>query len=399
MKVGYLLNTYPAPSGTFIRREIEALERAGVEVHRLSVRRFDGELVDPRDIEEAEITDYLLSGNAKALGKAFLTETVRNPAGVARALPAMRRIARDMGDWVRPLAYLAEAAALRQKAEAKALSHIHTHFSTNAPAVAMLCRLMGGPPFSWTAHGPDEFVSPGRVSFDLKMRYCAFAVAISHYAKMQLIRWGGNEHRHKVVVGRCGLDLRDFKVTEVPFDKRLVCVGRLCPQKGQALIPEAIAPIAADHPDLEVVLVGDGESRAEIESEIRRLRLEKQVRLHGWATNAEVREAISSSRALLLPSFAEGLPIVIMEAFALGRPAISTFIAGIPELLDADCGWIIPPSSTDDLRLAIRAAVETSPGKLSRMGREGRRRIEERHGIDALATLLKTEFEKASVSS
>ncbi|MEE4209378.1 MAG: glycosyltransferase family 4 protein [Parvularcula sp.] len=392
MKVGYLLNTYPAPSGTFIRREIEALERRGVEVTRFAVRRFEGELVDPRDLSEADITNYLLSGNAKELASAFLRELARNPQGVGKAMVAARRIAQDMGEWVRPLAYLAEAALLKQQAKAAELTHIHTHFSTNAPAVAMLCRLMGGPPFSWTAHGPDEFVSPERVSFDLKMQHAAFAVAISHYAKMQLIRWGGPEFRHKIVVGRCGLDLRDFKVSDVPVEKRLVCVGRLCPQKGQSLIPEAIAPIAREHRDLEIILVGDGESRPEIENEIELLGLTGQFTLKGWATNAEVRALISSSRALLLPSFAEGLPIVIMEAFALGRPAISTYIAGIPELLDRDCGWIVPPSSTEDLRAAITAAIETSPMKLNRMGREGRRRIEERHDVDQLAALLKDRF-------
>lgn len=396
MTLGYILNTYPVTSGTFIRREIEALERRGLEVRRFAVRRWDQELVDPRDIAEQERTEYLLSGNKAGVLKALGKELSANPGGVARALDAARELASSGGGFVRPFAYLAEAALLKQRCKAEGVTHLHSHFGTNACAVAMLSRLMGGPSYSFTAHGPDEFADAPRMRFDLKVGHAAFAVAITHYARMQLIRWGGAQHRDKIVVGRCGLELSEFTPSPVPETARsLVCVGRLCPQKGQALIPEAVAPLVERHTNLHVLLIGDGESRAEIEAEVKRYGLEKHVELVGWMANKEVIETLKGARALLLPSFAEGLPIVIMEALALGRPAISTYIAGIPELLDSECGWIFPASSVGDLRFAIDEAMQLSPAELTAKGMVGRRRIEARHDVDGLAELLHRQFAEA----
>lgn len=390
MKLGYLLNSYPITSTTFIRREIEALERRGIAVKRYAVRHWDTPLIDPLDVEEQSRTHYLLTGNKMGLLKAVLSQL---PKGLVHAFPAWRQIAKGTDGVVRALAYLAEAAYLRQQTEKDGITHLHVHFGTNATAVAMLCKLMGGPSYSFTAHGPDEFVNPAALRFDLKLDHAAFAVAITHYARMQLIRWGGPENRHKVHVARCGLHLEEFEpLTEYGADKTLVCVGRLCPQKAQVLIPEAVAPLVEKHPDLKIILIGDGESREEVEAEITRLGLEAHFELAGWMENRLVREQLAKSRALLLPSFAEGLPIVIMESMALKRPAISTFIAGIPELLDQAAGWIVPPSAVGELRIAIEDALSATPEKLTAMGLEARRRIEEHHDIDKLAATLEGLF-------
>ncbi|WP_031551203.1 glycosyltransferase family 4 protein [Parvularcula oceani] len=393
MSLGYLLNTYPVTSGTFIRREIHALEERGVPVTRYAVRRWDQELVDPADRAEQEATQYVLTGNAAGLGRALAAEFAANGAGVARAGRALRELATGVDGIVRPSAYLAEAAYLKQRTAADGVTHLHCHFSNNAPAVAMLCRLMGGPTYSFTAHGPDEFTDPESNRYDLKVEHAAFAVAISHYSKMQLMRWGGMQHRHKIHIARCGIDLSDFAPMGAPDSSNtFVCVGRLCPQKGQTLIPEAIAPLTRDYPDLKVVLIGDGETRGEIEGEVARLGLERHVELTGWASNAEVRTRIGQSRALLLPSFAEGLPIVIMEALAMERPALSTYIAGIPELLDERCGWIFPAGSVEHIRGAVRACLEATPRALAEKGKEGRRRVEARHDIRKLAETLEGLF-------
>ena len=395
-RVGYLLNTYPVTSATFIRREIQAVERQGWDVRRYAVRRWDQDLVDPADEREAERTHYVLTGNAAGLGRALVRQGLVSPGELSRALPAWRAIARETKGRARAAAYLAQAAYMRAKTAADGVGHVHCHWSTNTATVAMLCRLMGGPSYSFTAHGPDEFVCPESLRFDLKVGHAAFVVAITHYARMQLLRWGGIEHRDKVIVGRCGLDLDAFQShAETPAPPTFVCVGRLCPQKGQTLIPEAVEPLAREFPDMKVVLIGDGDTRSQIEAEIAARGLEETVELTGWMANAEVRERLANARALLLPSFAEGLPIVIMEAMAQGRPAISTYIAGIPELVDESCGWLVPASSVDDLRGAMRDALTATPRRLAEMGREGRRRVEARHDVDALARLLTARFADA----
>ena len=118
--------------------------------------------------------------------------------------------------------------------------------------------------------------------------------------------------------------------------------------------------------------------------------LQGHIEITGWASGAEVRQHIEESRALVLPSFAEGLPVVIMEALALGRPALTTYIAGIPELVEPEaCGWLVPAGSVDALVEAMREALQTPEARLAAMGAEGRRRVLEQHDAKkAVVTLL-----------
>jgi glycosyltransferase involved in cell wall biosynthesis len=169
-------------------------------------------------------------------------------------------------------------------------------------------------------------------------------------------------------------------------------VGRLCDLKGQLLLPGIAHGLKDRFPKLKIVLIGDGESRPALEENIKSLGVESFIELKGWQTNSDVRQIVSQSRALLLPSFAEGLPIVFMEAMALGRPVLGTYIAGIPELVDTQCGWIIPAGSQQLLESAIVAILESAPANLEKMGREGRRRIEKLHNLAALAESLHNAF-------
>jgi len=147
---------------------------------------------------------------------------------------------------------------------------------------------------------------------------------------------------------------------------------------------------------MKLHFIGDGESRAALEAAIDKHYVRDMVILHGWKANTEVREILAKSRALLLPSFAEGLPVVIMESFALGRPVISTYIAGIPELVDDTCGWIIPAGSIDHIAAAMRSALKASPTTLTKMGKEGRRRVEVEHNLKLIAPILYNQFAKVT---
>lgn len=398
MKLAYLLNTYPVTSGTFIRREIQALERRGATVQRYAVRRWREGLVDPRDVREEARTRYLLSGNVAGLFADFGKELLGNPRAVWRGVRQTVRLAwAETRFSVRHAAYLLEAVSLLRRARVDDVRHVHAHFMTNATAVAMLSRVMGGPSYSFTVHGPDEFDGARSLSVEDKLAHAAFAVAISNYTKSQMLRFGGARHAEKIHIVHCGLDPEEFSVA--PLDamdaETLVCVGRLSPNKGQVLIPEAVARLKAEFPALKVILVGDGEARGDVEAAIARHGVGAQISLAGWRANDEVRSLIGRSRALVLPTFAEGLPIVIMEALAMGRPVISTYIAGIPELLDAGCGWIVPAGSVDDLADAMRAALRASPDEIARLGAEGRRRVTEGFAVNDSAQALAGYFEAA----
>ncbi|MBN9267682.1 MAG: glycosyltransferase [Hyphomicrobium sp.] len=395
MKVGYLMNTYPVVTGTFIRREIHALEAQGVEVQRYAVRRWPEALVDEQDKAEQARTRYILSGRLPGLLADFFVELATNPRGMLRATGTWFRLVRNARrSVIRHTAYLLEAASLKRQAARDSVDHLHAHFSTNATAVALLAERLGGPSFSFTAHGPDEFDNWSDNSLAEKVAGARFVVAISNFCRVQLARAAGMSAWNKLHVVRCGLELREFEASEAPFEgnSTFVCVGRLCPQKAQSLIVEATSRVVALHPQTKVVLIGDGESRSEIEAQIARLNLKEHVTLLGWRSNADVRRAVGSACALLLPSFAEGLPVAIMEAYALARPVITTFIAGIPELVDSNSGWIIPSGSVEHIANAMIAALEAPANELAEMGQEGRRRVIEAHDIDRNASMLRELF-------
>lgn len=397
MKIAYLMNTYPLISTTFIRREIHALEELGVQVERFAVREWAEDLVDPMDIQERDRTSYLLTGNQSGLIGSFIKEFVVNPRGLFRGLTTAYRLWRDAGEgFVRHAAYLLEAVSLRQRMAAAQSQHVHVHFGTNAATVAMLSLAMGGGTYSFTAHGPDEFMDPARSRYDLLVHHSAFVAAISNFCRVQLARIAGMECWDKIEIVPCALDLREFPKGPENADRsqHLVCIGRLCPQKAQTLFPDAVEPLSDEFPGLKVVLVGDGETRAEIELKIAEKGLQKHFELLGWCSNEEVRARLMGARAMLLPSFAEGLPVSIMEAFALRTPVISTYIAGIPELVDSSCGWIIPAGDVSALTASIRSCLTTEDQALNSMGDIGRSRVEARHDVRRSAALLRDCFER-----
>ncbi len=255
---------------------------------------------------------------------------------------------------------------------------------------------MGGPSYSFTVHGPDDLVDPARLSTAIKIDHAAFVVAISDYCRKELLRVAPVGDADKIIVARCALALEEFTdIRDLENNSRmLVCVGRLCPAKGQHLIPKAAAELRKDFPDLKIVLAADGESRAAVEAAITAHGVADIVELRGWVANADVLNLIRESRALLLPSFAEGLPVVIMEALASGRPVISTTVAGIPELVDDSCGWLFSAGDQQALIAAIRAALECPPSVLFEMGKAGRARVASLHDRRALAARLYDCFKR-----
>lgn len=396
VKVAYLVNQYPQSSQSFIRREIAALERLGLEVARFTVRRWPERLVDDADRLEAERTRAVLDGGAWRLLRATLREAFTRPFAFFRAFRAATRIGLRSGRGVVVhWAYLAEACVLRRWFREAGIDRVHAHFGTNSTTVAMLCRLLGAPPYSFTVHGPEEFDKPEPLALGEKINLAAFVAAISDFGRSQLLRWCPHDQWEKAHVVRCGLDAMflDGSPGPAPTSVQLVCVGRFSPQKGHLVLLAACARLAAEGINVHVKLVGDGELRDVVERRIAELKLERRVQILGWQTNAQVRQHILDSRALVLPSFAEGLPVVIMEALALRRPVISTSVAGIPELVESGVsGWLVTPGSVEALAQAMREALAAPAGRLAEMGEAGARRVAQRHNADIEAAKLAELF-------
>jgi len=396
MRIAYFINQYPKVSHSFIRREILALERQGIEVQRIALRGWDGELHDNDDIAERSKTRYVLEDGVKGLLKPLLEVLRAQPrrffSALWLALGMGRRADRS---WPYHLIYLAEACRVVQWLQAFGAEHVHAHFGTNSTEVVMLANALGGPHYSFTVHGPEEFDKPQFLHIGEKVRRAAFVAAVSSYGRSQLYRWVAHAHWDKVKVVHCGLEAAFHAGPPVPVPAvpRLVCVGRLCEQKGQLLLLEAAQKLAALGTAFELVLAGDGEMRAEIETLIARHGLQGQVRITGWISSGQVREELLAARALVLPSFAEGLPVVIMEAMALRRPVLTTYVAGIPELVrPGENGWLFPAGAVEELAAAMADCLGQPDEVLQRMGDAAHQRVLERHDIDTEAAKLASYF-------
>lgn len=397
MKIGYVVNTYPSPSHSFIRREIHALERRGITIHRFAMRRHDGPLADAGDQAEAAATDYVLSQGAFALAFALMLALVSAPARFVSAWSLAMRAARGSQTgrlW--HLIYLAEATWLARRARAQGLQRLHAHFGTNSATVAMLAHALGGPPFSFTVHGPEEFDRPDAIALGLKLERADFAVAISSFGRSQLCRWVDHRHWQKLKVVHCGIEPAHYAdPAPMPASRplRLVAIGRFAEQKGQLLLIEAMAEAVRRGVDLRLDLVGDGPMRLPLERAIAHHGLGGSVTLTGWLDEAGVREQVEKAHALVLPSFAEGLPMVVMEAMAAARPVIATWVAGIPELVQPGrTGWLVPAGSAEALTDALCEMALTQPERLVQMGRSARGRALARHDIDVSAAALAALF-------
>ncbi len=396
MRIAYLINQYPAISHSFIRREILALEKLGFEVIRISLRGWDGELADEEDWVERERTRYVLRARTPTLLLSMARMLLERPVRLARALVMAWHMSRTSD---RPfhvhLAYVAEACRVEPWLRKAGVKHLHAHFGTNSAEVAMQVHNLGGPPWSFTVHGPEEFEKATLVGLAEKVRHCAFVVAVSSYGRAQIYRFVEPQYWQKVHVVHCGLDSTFLMapVTLGALPKRIVCVGRFSPQKGHLVLLDAARRLANEGIDFQLILAGDGVLRPEIELQIAQHKLTDKVQITGWVSGKRVRDEILAARALVQPSFAEGLPVVIMEAMALGRPVIATFIAGIPELVrPGEDGWLVPAGDVEALVDAMRACLEAPLDEITRMGKSAREHVLVRHDVNTEALKLQRLF-------
>lgn len=395
MHIAYFINQYPKVSHSFIRREILALERQGFSVSRIALRGWQDKVVDAEDVQEQAKTQYILKKGLTGLLLATLA-CMRSPRRFFRALGYAVKLSFGSD---RPLpyhlVYFAEACQLVQWVNAEHIEHIHAHFGTNSAEVAMLASMLAGIPYSFTVHGPEEFDKPQALKLGAKVAQAKFVVAISQYGRSQLYRWASFNDWPKIKVVRCGLEPAFFQVPEqpIPTPPRLLCIGRLCEQKGQLLLVEAARGLKEKGVQFQLTLAGDGEMRPEIEALIGRYSLQAHISITGWISSSQVQQHLLDSQMMVLPSFAEGLPVVIMESMALRRPVVSTYVAGIPELVvPGETGWLCPAGDIDALVQTLLKALATAPQSLQEMGRRGYERAINQHHIDKEADQLARYF-------
>lgn len=399
LRVAYLINLYPQVSHTFIRREILALEAQGVTVDRIAVRGWDDDIVDDDDRAERTRTRYLLKDGMGPLLMDTLRVALRHPRRFLTALGAAAAMSRHA---FRPLPYhliwLAQACRIRRWLDKTGATHLHAHFGTNPAETARLVHLLGGPPYSFTVHGPVDLDGERQLHFPAKMGDASFIAAITAYCQSQIMRQIPRAGWAKLNIVHCALDADYFCDAPPPFPDQLrfLSVARLSPEKGHFHLLDGFAAVHARHPQARLVLAGDGPSRPEIEARIAEMGLGEVVEITGWVDAPRIKAELARTTAFVLPSFSEGLPVVIMEAMARGRPVISTYVAGIPELIiPGETGWLVPPSDTEALTAAMLEVAQADEITLKSMGQAGRDRAKARHSIETEAAKLKALFQNS----
>jgi len=360
--MAYLVSRYPAISHTFILREVQGLRALGHTLFTASINPPDrpAQAMEGYEKQEAEATFFVKAQGALGALSALWFWAVTRPGKLYQTLRLGLSLAKN-GSWLYGLAYVAEAALVARWMHRNGLSILHVHFGNASATVGVLVKRLTGCHLSYTIHGPDEFDDVFGQHLALKMQEADQVICISQFAKGQLMRLSHPDHWHKLQVCRLGVDPAQFTYAERPLEAspvELLCVGRLSPAKAQVLLVQACAALRDEGLDFKLTLVGDGPDRARIEQTIHKLNLGTHIQLTGSLNQQAVRAQFARADGFVLPSLAEGIPVVLMEAMSSGVPCISTPVNGIPELIQHECtGLLATPGDIDSLTTQLRRLI------------------------------------------
>jgi glycosyltransferase involved in cell wall biosynthesis len=383
LRIAYLISRYPAISHTFILREIRELRRLGADIYPVSVNPPDRPVSQLSEEErtEAGTTVCLKRMNTAQIAGAIWRTLTTCPAGLAAGLQlAFRLGGTDPKAVTKCLFYLAEAILTGDFLRRQQLSHIHVHFATPAATVALFVKEVFGIPFSMTVHGPDEFYDVSAHHLPEKIAAASFICTISSFCRSQLMKLSSPEHWSKMELSPLGVDPQIFRPrhvrcsgTDSPF--RILCLGRLVAAKGQAVLLGAVRILARQGRPVLATFAGDGPDRQQLEAMARDYGVHRHVVFLGGVNPEFVGDLYATSDAFVLPSFAEGIPVVLMEAMAMEVPCVTTVINGIPELITSgESGLLVPPSDEAQLAAAIENLIADAPLRQA-IGKAGRRRV------------------------
>lgn len=404
MRIAYFCSAYPAVSHTFILREVEALRRLGIQISTFSIRRTHGDqLLAETDRAAAQTTTTILPFRRRQLG-AHARLLLRSPGAYLAALrDALRLAPPGLRGRLWQLFYFAEAVVLWNECRKQGIRHVHVHLANAAADIALLAAGIGSAvepakPWTWsfTMHGPTEFHDLRHFRLAEKVESASFVVCISDFARSQLMSVTDPGRWDRLHVVHVGIPVDQFtRAAERNGHGRapvVLYIGRLVPEKGQTVLLEAVARLTGRGIDVQLQLAGDGELRAELERTAASLEIADRVSFLGAVGQEELRELYERAAVFCLPSFAEGVPVVLMEAMAMGLPVVTTRIAGIPELVEHErSGILVAPGRTDELTDSL-ARLLSEPELRRSLGANGRRAVTEEFDCEGSAARLQTLF-------
>lgn len=393
LRLAYLVSRYPIVSHTFIAREVRELRRLGAEVHTFTIKPGeDAGTLSPDDRGEAATTTALRPIGPLRLARVHAVALVRAPGAYFRAfaLAVRLRTAGARGAlW--QVFYFAQAIVLADHMRRLGLRHVHVHHANVAADVALLASEYSGGTWSLSMHGPTEFLDTARFQPGVKAERAGLVACISEHTRSELAALSSRSDHFHVV--RLGIDpdaiaFREPQEHNGPL--RILNVARMAPPKGHAVLLEGLAPL--DVP-FQATLVGDGPERPALEAMAGRLGLDDRVRFAGALPADETLALYGDADVFCLPSFAEGLPVVLMEAMAAGVPVIASRTSGTPELVeDGVTGLLVEPGAPRDVANALTALA----GDLElrrRLARAARERVEAEYDLRANVAKLRAFLE------
>lgn len=400
MRIAYVIARYPAVSHTFIQREIAGLRALGVSVATLAIKRTEPEeLLSQADLEADGTTWAIRPTDWGVLTWAHARALVRSPVRYVSTLALALRL--NPGGLRRLLwqfFYFVEAIALWDHLEHTEIRHIHSHFANVACAVAMLGATYGGPGWSWsmTMHGSLEFYDVEHHWLPEKFRRAGFVVCISDFCRAQVSRNLDAEHWHKLETVHCGVDTAVYspeRRSRGPEGRmRILTIGRLASEKGQEHLLRATARLIDDGRDVTLTIVGDGPRDEALRRLARDLGIAERVTMPGAVGQDEILDYYGAADVFCLPSFSEGVPVVLMEAMAMEIPVVATRIMGIPELIDDEhSGLLVAPASEDALVEALERLAD-DPELRARLGSAGREKVIAEFEISDVVVQLRDVF-------
>lgn len=397
MRIAYFTGEYPRATDTFIQREIAGLRQLGATISTFAVRRpHPTQLTGPEQQQELAQTTYLLPTHPWKFVRAHLSLLRRSPQRYRQALHlAFTTPQPGFKGLLYQMFYFLEAGLLAHTLQHLNLQHLHNHFATSSGTVAMLAAALSGCSFSFTLHGPYIFFEPHGWHLTTKIHQAHFISCISYYCRSQAMVFAPTSDWERLHLIHCGIDPSHYQpVSHQGRGTRLLYIGRLAVVKGLPILLSSLAQLIPSHPDLSLTLVGDGPDRDTLEQMVRDLNLSSHVHFVGYQTQTQVRDRLQASDLFILSSFAEGIPVVLMEAMATGLPVIAPQIAGIAELVeDSISGYLVPPGDPDTLAQRIEPLI-TNPELRASLGQAGRHKVEQDFNIHTETQRLHKIFQQ-----
>lgn len=386
MRLAYLCGEYPRATDTFIQREVKSLRMVGFHVETISVRHPSYlEQGTDEQRQERRGTHYLLPCSPWRVLSDHLSILLHTPGRYLRGLwLALRVRSPGIRSLIYQLFYFAEAGLVASLMKKQGLSHIHNHAPDASGYVAMLAAEIGDLTYSMTLHGFGILSEPRRWRLKEKIERSLFTICVSYHARSQAMLWSERAFWPRIHVVHCGIDLKQARTSHshTGEGQNILFVGRFDHVKGLPILLDAFAILADRDSRLHLNLVGDGPERTALEKIVLEKNLVKHVTFHGYRSQAELRDLYTKADVFVMTSFAEGIPVVLMEAMAYGVPVIAPRITGIPELvIDGVNGLLTTPSDVNCLVAQIESLLNDA-GLRNHFAVEGRKTVEQEFNLE-----------------